>query len=244
LELNIITLKAFEHLGLQRTVIFARFMLYKQIIFLLRKEIMMEWKQKSTIGGLLLYVISTAYVVYLSFKIIDHPATWNALFWIIILFAATNAAGKSFSAESNSAGLFMYALASPRAVIISKIIYNSLLILIVSLITYLFYSLFIGNLVQDKIMFLLALLLGSFGFASVLTLIAGIASKSSNNFTLMAILGFPVLLPFLITLIRISKNAVDGLDASVNMPYVWLLLLINVIVVMLSYILFPYLWRD
>ncbi|MBA3898657.1 MAG: heme exporter protein CcmB [Bacteroidetes bacterium] len=219
-------------------------MLLKEIKYLLQKEIMLEWRQKSSINGLLLYVASTVFVVYLSFRVIDHPATWNALFWIIMLFAATNAAGKSFSRESRSTGLYMYSLTSPQAVIISKIIYNILLMLLVSLITYLFYSLFIGNLVQDKSMFLVSLLLGSIGFASVLTLIAGIASKSSNNFTLMAILSFPVLLPFLITLIKISKNAIDGIDPSINYPYILILLLINMIVVILSYILFPYLWRD
>jgi heme exporter protein B len=216
----------------------------KEIKYLLQKEIMLEWRQKAALNGLLLYVVSTVFVVYLSFRVVDHPATWNALFWIIMLFAATNAASKSFSRESRSTGLYIYSLVSPQSVILSKILYNIMLMLAISFITYLFYSLFIGNLVQDGWMFIAALGLGSIGFASILTLIAGIASKSSNNFTLMAILGFPVLLPFLMTLIRISKNAIDGIDRAVNVQYILILLLINVIVVILSYILFPYLWRD
>ncbi|MDQ3192492.1 MAG: heme exporter protein CcmB [Bacteroidota bacterium] len=219
-------------------------MILKEIKYLLQKEVMLEWRQKSAISGILLYVAATIFVVYLSFRIVTHPATWNALFWIIMLFAATNAAGKSFSRESRSAGLYIYSIASPQAVILSKIIYNIVLTIVISLITYFFYSLFIGNIAQDIPMFILSLILGSIGFASVLTLVAAIASKSGNNLTLMAVLSFPVLLPLLITLIKISKNAIDGIDPTVSYPNMFILLLINMIVIILSYILFPYLWRD
>jgi heme exporter protein B len=46
------------------------------------------------------------------------------------------------------------------------------------------------------------------------------------------------------TLIKFSKNAVDGLDPSVSYSLIIVLVLIIVIVLTLSYILFPYLWRD
>jgi heme exporter protein B len=60
----------------------------------------------------------------------------------------------------------------------------------------------------------------------------------------MAILSFPIMVPLLITLIKLSKNAVDGLDVSVSYVYIGALLAINVIILVLSYLLFPYLWRD
>ena len=219
-------------------------MLLKEIKYLLNKEILLEWRQKYTINGIFLYVISTVFVCYLSFKIINHPATWNALFWIIILFASTNAVAKSFMQESKGKLLYLYTLVSPHAIILSKIIYNMLLMVIISLITFLFYSLFIGNMVNDTPLFLASLLLGSMGFSSVLTLVSAIASKTNNNVTLMAILSFPILLPLLLTLIKVSKNAIDGLDRSVSYDYLLVLLLINLIVIILSYLLFPYLWRD
>ena len=219
-------------------------MLLKEIKYLLNKEILLEWRQKYAINGIFLYVISTVFVCYLSFKLINHPATWNALFWIIILFASTNAVTKSFMQESKGKLLYLYTLVSPRAIILSKIIYNMLLMVVISLITFLFYSLFIGNMVQDTPLFLGSLLLGSMGFSSVLTLVSAIASKTNNNVTLMAILSFPILLPLLLTLIKVSKNAIDGLDRSVSYDYLLVLLLINLIVIILSYLLFPYLWRD
>lgn len=216
----------------------------REIKILLRKEIMMEWKQKYAFNGLLLYVVATVFICYLSFRQIVDPPTWNALFWIILLFAAINAVAKSFMQESRGRQLYMYTIVSAQAVILSKTIYNMLLMFVISIINLIFYSLFVGNMVQDMPMFIFGIVLGSAGFASVLTMISAIASKAGSNTTLMAILSFPILIPMLITIIRFSKNAMDGLSASVNYQFMIMLIGLNVLVVALSFLLFPYLWRE
>ena len=216
----------------------------REIIQLLKREITLELKQRYALNAILLYVVSTVFVCYLSFKTLVDVPTWNALFWIIILFTAVNATSKSFSTESRGRLLYYYTLASAQAIILSRIIYNALLMLVITLAGYFIYSLLIGNLVQDQPYFLLALVLGSSGFSSILTLVAAIAAKTRQNSTLMAILSFPVVVPMLIVLIRFSKNAVDGLDHSIQSPYIFALLSINLIVVALAYMLFPFLWRD
>jgi heme exporter protein B len=215
-----------------------------EIKALIGKEILLEWKQKYAFNGLLLYVVSTTFVCFLSFKQIIDPPTWNALFWIIMLFASVNAVAKSFMTESRGRLLYYYTLASPQAMIIAKIIYNIGLLLILALFNLVFYSLFIGNIVQDMPMFIVGLLLGSMGFASIMTLISAIASKVAGSSTMMAILSFPILIPLLITIIRFSKNAMDGLAWSVNDNFLIILVALNVMTLTLSYMLFPYLWRD
>lgn len=218
-------------------------MLIKQIQYLIAKEIKLELRNKYALGGILLYVVSTIFVSYLCFKRIVTPATWNALFWIILLFASLNAVAKSFITETKGKLLYVYSLVSPQAVILSKIIYNALLLLLLSGLCLAVYSLFIGNQVQDMSLFLLTLALGSFGFSSLLTMVSAIASKTGNNFTLMAILSFPIIMPLLMVLIKLSKNALDGLE-NWDVQYLLILLCINVIIIALSYLLFRYLWRD
>ncbi len=218
-------------------------MVTKQIKYLIIKELKLEMRNKYALGGILLYVVSTVFVSYLSFKKIVTPATWNALFWIILLFASINAIAKSFIGETRGKLLYMYTLASPQAVILSKIIYNSVLLLVLSGLCLLTYTLFIGNLIQDLPLFLITLLLGSFGFSSLLTMVSAIASKAGNNFTLMAILSFPIMIPLLMVLIKLSKNAIDGLERW-DINYLLVLMFLNFIIVALSYLLFRYLWRD
>lgn len=216
----------------------------QQVKTLFLKEFTLEWRNRYALNGMLLYVISTVFVCYLSFRNVVSVPVWNALFWIIMLFASINAVGRSFIQERKGRLLYYYSIASPQAFLLAKMAYNSLLMLVITFLAYAIYAWWIGDLVQDHLMFGVALLLGSTGFALILTLMSAIASKTDNNMSLMAILSFPVQLPFLITLIKLSKNAVDGLDPSVSYGLITVLVLIIVIVLTLSYILFPYLWRD
>ena len=218
--------------------------LFSQVKFLIRKEIMLEWRSRYALNGIILYVVSTVFVCYLSFREINSPPTWNALFWIIMLFASVNAITKSFIQESRGRQLYYYTMAGPQAIIISKIIYNIFLMLLLSSIALGFYTLVFKNPLGDPLFYLLSVLLGSISFASVFTMISGIASKSGNGGALMAILSFPVVIPLLVVLIKLSKNAMDGLDRSVSMDEIAVLIAINVIVLTTSLLLFPFLWRE
>ncbi len=219
-------------------------MLIKELKALLAKEVKLEFRNKYAFNGILLYVASTVFVSYLSFQKIVDPPTWNALFWIILLFAAINTVSKSFIQESKGLLLYYYTLAGPQAIILSKIIYNALLLVFISFVCYACYSLFIGNIVQNQVLFMASLALGSIGISSVLTLVSAIAAKTNNNLSLMAVLSFPIMMPLLITLIKVSKYAVDGVSLSVTYKYLLVLSLLDLIVLTLSYLLFPYLWRD
>ncbi len=221
--------------------------LFQEIIALLKKEIVLEWRRKYAFNGILLYIISTIFVCYLSFNLQKsqlNVLTWNALFWIILLFTATNAIAKSFVQENEGRQLYYYTLVSPEAIILSKIIYNSLLMWLMSILGYVIYSVVLGNPVQDKILFFVNMLLGGLGFSATLSMISAIASKSNNSGTLMAVLGFPVMIPLLLLLIKISKNAIDGLSLSVSYDEIGTLFAVNLIVISVSYLLFPYLWRG
>lgn len=217
--------------------------LFKQITFLVQKEIVLEWRSKYAFNGILLYVVSTIFVCFLSFKQVD-PITWNALFWIIMLFASVNAIAKSFLQENKGRQLYYYSITSAKAVILSKIIYNIFLMLLLSVIALVFYMLVFHNPIGDPMFYLLAVLIGSISFASVFTMISGIASKANNSGALMAVLSFPVIIPLLMVLIKFSKNAMDGLDRSVSLNEIGVLAAINLIVITVSLLLFPYLWKD
>src|ERR1700760_833270 len=225
--------------------------LYNQTWSLLKKEILLEWRSKYAFNGVLLYVVSTVFVCYISFSTSggfsgskSYPIIWNVLFWIIMLFAAVNAIAKSFIQESKSRLLYYYTIAGPQAIILSKTIYNILLMSLLSTLALAVYMLFFTNTIGDPLFYFLSVLLGSISFSTVFTMISAIASKAGNNGTLMAILSFPVIIPVILLLIRISKSAMDGVDRSLNYSNIGILCAINVIVITTSLLLFPYLWRD
>lgn len=225
--------------------------LINQTKHLLKKEILLEWRSKYAFNGVLLYVVSTVFVCYMAFNLNlgfsgskSYPLVWNVLFWIMILFAAVNAIAKSFLQENRGRQLYYYSISSPQAIILSKIIYNVLLMTLLSVLALIIYSLFFTNPTNDTLYYFLIVVLGGISFSTVFTMISAIASKASNNGTLMAILSFPVIIPVILLLIRMSKRAMDGLEHSLSYQDIGVLLAINVIVIATSLLLFPFLWRD
>jgi heme exporter protein B len=215
-----------------------------QLSQLIRKEFSLEFRQKSTLAGILVYIVATVFVSALCFKKIIQPVVWNALFWVIFMFIAVNVSGKSFIQETKGKGLYNFLYYNPREFILSKIIYNMLLMAFLSLLTFFFYSWFIGSMVQDMGMFLLSLLFSSTAFSGVLSLMSAIASKANNNMSLMAILSFPVLMPLLLVSVKLSKHAIDGLAWSVSYNYLLILVMLNFVVIALATLLFSYLWKE
>ena len=219
---------------------------WQEVRWLVRREAMQEWRQRAALNGLLLYVGGTVYVCYLSLGARGAVAVpfWNALFWIVLLFAALNAAQKSFGQETAGRLLYLHTLVAPESLILAKMLYNAGLLLTLAVLGYGCFALVLGNPVGDAGLFGLVLLLGSTGFAGTLTLLSGIAARTANAATLLAVLAVPVLLPLLLLLLRVSKNALDGLDRSVSYSPLASIGAINLIVVTLAVVLFPYLWRS
>ncbi|MEZ5013028.1 MAG: hypothetical protein R2794_01925 [Chitinophagales bacterium] len=75
-------------------------------------------------------------------------------------------------------------------------------------------------------------------------MISAIAGKASNSGTLMAILSFPMLIPVLIILIRITLKAIAANDGAANAQDLLYLTGLNILIIGMALILFPYLWRD
>jgi heme exporter protein B len=219
----------------------------QKIATLVRKEFSLELRRKSVLSGIGLYLLSLVFICYLTFRLQQGSMgnlTWSALFWLIILFAIVNSAAKSFIGERPGVQIYLYSLASPQMIILSKMIYSALLGILLVFMGYGLFVLFMTDPVADHPVFITGMLLAAIGLSVALSFISALASRAQNSNVLMAVLSFPVVLAVLLLAIRITKNALDGLDASASYDEMWNLLAINSISVALAYLLFPYIWRS
>ncbi len=216
----------------------------KKITALFKKDLLLEIRQQYTFYGILLYIASTIFVLYLAMGQPEATA-WNGLFWMNLLFICINAVAKSFLQESRGRMIYYYSIAGPLDFILAKLFYNVLLMLIMSLLSIVLFSFFLGSPFANTFQFLGITCLGGISISLVFTLLAAIAARANQNAALMAILGFPLIIPQLLLLVKISKSAFGEIfreDALLQM--VLLLSGLDVMVILLSVILFPFLWKD
>jgi len=210
---------------------------------LIWKDLKTELRDKYAIGAIILYVITSTFIVYKSFQTVTVMA-WNVLFWIIFLFAALNALVKSFAQETKSQYLYYYQIAHPGEIIIAKVIYNVLMLLLVSVILYFVLSIFTIDPVQNRSLFFLSILMGSIGVSTCFTFVASILSTQNNQSTMMAILSLPLIIPILLLLINLSANALGIIGDSGYKSDLLLLAGIDLILFGLAVVIFPVIWRS
>lgn len=230
----------------------------KEISALFMKELWLEWKQKYAFNGLLLYVLCMVVVISLGFtdgievddKLVGinvlqiSGKSWNIIYWIIMFFVAINAIAKSFVGEREGNLLYLYSVASPISIILTKIIYNTLLLAFIGLVTLFFYALLGGTNIGSPGIFALAVVLGAFAFSANLTLVSAISAKAENRTTLLAVLSFPLIVPLLLNQISITQKALEGMRWPDVAEEMMLSVGIGVSLTLVSIVLFPFVWKD
>ncbi len=212
------------------------------IVDLLKKDLKLELRQQYSLYGLLLYIASTLFLLFMT---LDAPEStvWNGLFWITQLFICINAVAKGFLQESKGRMLYYYSIASPTQFILAKLIYNGILISFLSGVSLLFYLLLMGNPLDKLNAFIFISIVGGISLSLVFGFLSAIAARAQQNAAIIAILGFPIIIPQIVLLVRISSAAFSPL-LYISTPTILLLVAMDALVVLLSVILFPYLWKD
>lgn len=92
--------------------------------------------------------------------------------------------------------------------------------------------------------FVFVTFIGSISLSVIFTFLSAIAARANNNAALMAILGFPLVAPILMILSQLAVKAIT----PVYQPGWWKLMLVlsalDILVIILGIILFPFLWQE
>lgn len=213
------------------------------ILNLFKKDLLLEIRMQYTFYGILLYVASTIFVLYLAMENPEQK-TWNGLFWMIQLFICVNAVAKSFLQESKGRMLYYYTLSGARDFVLAKLFFNAVLMMIMSLVSLLLFILLLGDVLIHPWLFAGIVCLGAFSLSIVFTFLAAIAARAQQNAALMAILGFPLIIPQILLLMRLSSIAfADVIQAGIS-EIILLLAGLDLMIIVLAIILFPFLWKE
>jgi heme exporter protein B len=214
----------------------------RHIATLLKKDLLLEVRQQYSFYGILLYIGATIFVLFMA---IDEPESkvWSGLFWVIQLFICINAVAKSFLQESRGRMLYFYSISSPVSFVLAKLLFNTIIMLAMSLLSLFLFTLFMGNPMQKALQFTGLVVLGGWSLSLVFSFLAAIAARAQQNAAIMAVLGFPIIIPQLVLLMRLSNAAFAPL-LTIPLSAVLLLIALDLMIILLAVILFPFLWKD
>jgi len=116
--------------------------------------------------------------------------------------------------------------------------------LLMSLASLLLFTIFLGNPLAHPLSFLLLSSLGGISLSLVFTFLAAIAARAQQNAALMAILGFPLIIPQLMLLNKASTIAFEDVLQSGLGSMITLVIGLDILIIALAIILFPFLWKD
>jgi heme exporter protein B len=214
-----------------------------KVYTLIRKDILLEFRDQHSFYGVLLYVASTIFVLYLAMGQPENMV-WNGLFWMMQLFICVNAVAKAFLQEGKGRQLYFYTISSPVHFLLARMIFNVLLMLLMNLISLLLFSLLLGSPLNHVLLFVVISCFGAASVSLIFSFLSAIAARAQQNAALIAILGFPLIIPELMLMMRLSSLAFADVFQSGLVSIVLLLAGFDIMVVLLSVILYPFIWKD
>lgn len=213
------------------------------VLSLIKKDILIEWRQKHTFFSVLLYVSCTVFVIYM---MAAQPETmvWNALFWIAQLFVTVNTVAKSFLQETSGRNRYYYTLVGPKKYLIAKMIYSVILMLVISFINLGLFNLLLGYKLLKPGLFIMVVCLGAACLSLLFTFLSAIAAQAKQNAAMMAVMGFPIAIVILMMLSRLANAALSSVvQEGIGMLLAVMLTMCGLIIG-IAMVLFPFLWKE
>ena len=210
---------------------------------LIRLEWRLEFRQRAALASVVLFAVGTVYLFSLAFGALE-PRLWNALYWIVLLFGATNGLANAFRREVSYRHAYYHQLTAPLTLYAAKVVFNAGLLVALGLIVWALLGVLFGNPVADAGLFALTLMLGSTGLALVLTFLALIAGRVRNGPGVVAVLAFPVVIPLLLTVVKLGAVALRLIQQTSTAKDLVLLGGVNLLAIGLALFLVPILWRE
>jgi heme exporter protein B len=211
-----------------------------------KKDIRQEFRTRYALNAILLFALIT--LVAVSFSIGTFNAgseIKSALLWVIIFFSAMSGLSHIFVREEEKhTADTLKLVAGSTSVFIGKFLFNLFLLYLLEVITVPLFFAVMNFEVQGVLIFIIVLLLGSFGLSAGATMTAAIISKASARGALFAVLSFPILLPVIIAGINGTKIAVEFTMIRDAGDELQMLISYSVVILTAAVLLFDFVWKE
>jgi heme exporter protein B len=220
---------------------------FSAFIAIFRKDLAVEWRSRQLLTAMLVFSI----LVILIFNFaLELDARLRAevsagVLWATFAFAGTLGLNRSMAIEKELSSLdgLLLAPVDRSAIYFGKTTANMVFMLVVELFTLPIYAvLYNVNLFSPG--FLIVIILGSWAYSTIGTLLTAMAAQARNRELLLPVLLFPVLIPVLVAAVRASTGILDGLEMTYIWPSLNIIIAYGLIMPVLGYMFFDLIVED
>ena len=219
----------------------------KSIGAIVWKDLAAELRSRELLTAMLVFALLVILIFNFALDLdsTTRKAATPGILWATFTFAGTLGLNRSMALEKDRGcldGLLLVPV-DRSAIYFGKMISNMVFMLIVEAVVLPIYSvLYNTNLFNPGLIGVI--LLGSFGYVAVGTLLSSMAVQTRTRDVMLPILLFPVVIPILIAAVNASSGFLQGLPSSEIMPYINLLIVYDVIFTAVAYMVFDYVVEE
>ncbi|MGB1038677.1 MAG: heme exporter protein CcmB [Bacteroidia bacterium] len=217
--------------------------LFKQIKQLFLKELKMELKNKYALWSLVLLLVVSVFIIYTIQKQATDK-TWHSLFYVVLIFGVVQNIGRSFLMENKGSLLYYKFLVDSRAIIVSKILYQFLVNAFFLVVLTALMNFWLPQTITHFWQYFVTALLFTLCNSAVFTFNSALALGAKNSSLVAMILSLPLLIPSLLVSLKAASRSLSPIGNQVFWQDWSVLGLLLVMQLVLSVVLFKYVWDE
>ncbi len=211
------------------------------------KDLVQEWRSRDVLTSMFAFAVLSLFIFNYALELspIDRAEIAPGLIWVVMVFAGTLGLNRSFAAEQDQGSFegLMMAVPELSVIYLAKMITNLLMMFGLAILVIPIYSLLYNQSLFD-LRFFGILMLGAWGYSAAGTLISSMTVQTRMRDLLLPVLLFPLLLPVNMAVVKsgsaiIAVSAVPEFQSWIN-----LLLVYDVIMTVVSIMVFEYVIRE
>ncbi len=219
----------------------------RQVAAILWKDVVAELRTKDIFSAMFVFALLSVLIFQFAFdlRVENVKQVAPGVLWVAISFAGVLGLNRSFALEKDKGSMegLLLAPMDRSAIYFGKMLGNVLFMLVMeALVIPVFIILFNLPLYLPGV--LVVVLLGTLGFAGVGTLFSAIAVNTRAREVLLPILLFPILVPVLISAVKLTGGFLDNIPLSENINWLQLLVVFDVVFIAIAFMTFDYVVEE
>ncbi len=212
------------------------------------KDIAAELRTKEMMSAMFVFSLLVIFIFNFAFDLRTDNANTLApgVLWVAIAFAGMLGLGRSFITERDRGSLegLLLAPVDRSAIYFGKFLGNVLFISVVEVVILPLFIVFFNQPLDIIVPLSGVVVLGTIGFAGVGTLFSAMVIHTRARDVLLPIMLFPVVVPVLLSAVRLTAGILDKLPFEDVQNWLGLLVAFDLIFLAVSYMMFEYVVEE